>query len=89
MAARDFTPILESDMHKFRQTMNPSAQAMREWIKLLESFGELSDLLEQHAPVWYTREHHERAKAVEQSLKKVWKQPTDDSRPHPRRNRNR
>ena len=71
-------------MRNFRQPVDGCSHALREWTKLLESYAELSDLLEQHAPVWYTREHQQRAKAIEQSLKKVWKRPTDNPRPHPR-----
>ena len=58
---------------------------MMEWTQLVQSFAEVNDLLEHHAPIWYTREHHKRAKAVEQSLKKVWKKPTDNPRPHQRK----
>jgi hypothetical protein len=31
---------------------------------LAESLAELCDLLESYAPVWYTREHHERAQSA-------------------------
>jgi len=74
----------QSVMDNFHQPVNCGSQAMTEWTRLVESFAELRDLLEQHAPIWYTREHHERAKAVEQSLKKFWKKPTDKPKPHQR-----
>jgi hypothetical protein len=38
--------------------------------RLVDLLAELQDLLEQYAPAWYTEEHHEKAIAALQPLRK-------------------
>ena len=38
--------------------------------RLVDALSELHDLLEEYAPSWYTQEHHEKAVAALQLLKK-------------------
>ena len=40
-----------------------------EVLKLREALKTLYDLLEEHAPSWYTEEHHDKAEAALRSVK--------------------
>ena len=47
---------------KFGHGANGNCQA--QFASYMEAFREIFNLLEEHAPTWYTEEHHERAVAA-------------------------
>jgi hypothetical protein len=53
-----------------RRSLDCQPEAQKEWPRLVDTLAELYELLEQHAPMWYTYEHHERAEAALQLVKK-------------------
>lgn len=47
-----------------------SEAGLTKWARLVDTLGELYELLERYAPTWYTRQHHERAESALQLVKK-------------------
>jgi hypothetical protein len=48
----------------FRQRMATASSMELAATKAAEALAELHNLLEEHAPLWYTRRHHERAESA-------------------------
>jgi hypothetical protein len=60
----------QSNVTSLPRRLNKQAEMERQLSRVADALAELYDLLEQYAPVWYTREQHERAESALRLLKR-------------------